>query len=84
MNKVTKLSEKELQGLREIQEKNNNIVMSLGQLEVNKVILDNQKTSLLEQLSGLQESQNTLAEELQEKYGVGNINIESGEFTAVE
>lgn len=84
MSKVTKLSEKELQSLREIQEKNNNIVTSLGQLEVNKIILDNQKTSLLEQLSDLQESQNTLAEELQEKYGAGNINIESGEFTAVE
>lgn len=79
-----KLSEKELQDLKEIQSKSNKITMSLGQVEVQKAILDGQKNDLLTQLADLQENQNKIGKELQEKYGSVNINLETGEITKTE
>jgi hypothetical protein len=81
---TTNLTEKELQDLKDIQVKTNQIIMSLGQAEVQKAILEGQKNDLLNKLADLQESQNKLGKDLQEKYGIGNINIETGEFTKVE
>lgn len=75
-----KLSQEELQELNQIQKQNDNITYSLGQVEVQKAILEGQKTSLLEELAKLQEKQNSIAKKLQEKYGDGNINLDSGEF----
>lgn len=77
-----KLSEKELQDLKEFQIKNNQIAMSLGQIAIQKVILENQKDELVNKLAELQETQTKLGKELQDKYGIGSINIETGEFTS--
>lgn len=83
MEKV-KLSQEELDKLQQLSDKGNSITMSLGQVEVNKAILEGQKTSLLEQLADLQKEQNDLGKELQDKYGAGNIDLSSGEFTKAE
>ena len=82
--KTQKLSEKELQDLKEIQTKSNRVTMSLGQVEVQKAILDGQKNDLLSQLADLQENQNKIGKELQEKYGTIDINLETGEITKAE
>jgi hypothetical protein len=78
---ISKLSEQEIQDLKEFQIKNNQIAMSLGQIEIQKVILENQKDELVNKLAELQETQTKLGKELQDKYGIGSINIETGEFT---
>ena len=80
--KTQKLSEQEIQDLKEFQIKNNLIAMSLGQIEIQKVILENQKDELVNKLAELQETQTKLGKELQDKYGIGSINIETGEFTS--
>jgi hypothetical protein len=80
--KTQKLSEQEIQDLKEFQIKNNQIAMSLGQIEIQKVILENQKDELVNKLAELQETQTKLGKELQDKYGIGSINIETGEFTS--
>jgi predicted nuclease with TOPRIM domain len=79
-----KLTEQELTDLKSIQTETNQISFSLGQIEIQKSILEDQKTGLIAEFSTLQEKQNVLAKELQDKYGVGNIDTETGEFTAVE
>jgi hypothetical protein len=79
---ISKLSEQEIQDLKEFQIKNNQIAMSLGQIEIQKVILENQKDELVNKLAELQETQTKLGKELQDKYGIGSINIETGEFTS--
>lgn len=83
MEKI-KLSQEELDKLTKFSDESNNITLSLGQVEVNKAILEGQKSSLLEKLSELQKDQNELAKELQDKYGVGTIDLSSGEFTKTE
>ena len=72
-----KLSEKELQQLKELQTEGNELVFSLGQIEA-------QKVSIYSSIKIVQEKQLKLGKELQEKYGDGNIDLESGEFTKPE
>ena len=42
---------------------------------------EGQRSSILDGLADLQEKSNKTAKELQDKYGEGNINLETGEFT---
>ncbi len=76
MSKI-KLSEKELQQLKELQTEGNELIFSLGQIEA-------QKVSIYSSIRIVQEKQLKLGKELQEKYGDGNIDLESGEFTKPE
>ena len=75
--KKNKLSKEELQKLNEIQDTYNKLVLTLGQLEV-------QKTSLWKKIEEVQYYQETFGKELHKKYGDGNINPETGEFTKSE
>jgi esterase/lipase len=81
---MKKLSEEELKALKEFQEKNNKIVADLGTIELNINILKGQKDKVLEDFQKLQDEHNVSAKELQDKYGAGNIDLESGEFTPEE
>jgi hypothetical protein len=77
MSQIIKLQEKELQNIKDAQTKITQLIYGLGQLEV-------QKTNILAQLEEAQLEQNTLGKDLQEKYGEGNINLETGEITPTE
>jgi len=76
MSKI-KLSEKELQQLKELQTKGNELIFALGQIEA-------QKASVFNQIQEVQNKNNELGKELQDKYGDGNIDLETGEFTKSE
>ena len=56
-----KLSEKELQILKELQTKGNQLIFTLGQIEA-------QKASVFNQIQEVQKEQDKLGKELQEKY----------------
>ena len=84
MSKKIKLSEEELKILREYQKKQNAITFYLGQVDIQKAFLEGQRSSILDGLADLQEKSNKTAKELQEKYGEGNIDLETGEFITSE
>ncbi len=84
MSKTIKLTEEELVILRDYQQKQNNITFNLGNVDIQKAILEGQRSVILENLANLQEESNKTAKELQDKYGDGNIDLETGEFTIVE
>jgi len=73
MSKKIKLSKEELEILKGYQQQQNSITFELGQVDINKAILEGQRASVLDKLG-----------DLQEKYGDGNIDLESGEFTTTE
>ncbi len=79
---TTKLLEKELQKLKDLQRQENEIVFSLGDIERKKYFLSKQKATLESNYVSLLQDQETLGKELQEKYGEGNINLEKGEFVS--
>jgi hypothetical protein len=81
---VTTLTPEELKTLQEYQFENNEIVAGLGTIELTIDNLNSQKTELLEKFKKLQTQQNQSAKELQAKYGDGNINLETGEISAME
>ena len=76
-----KLSQEELQELNTIRSKEGEIIFNLGQIEAQKAILEGQKNKLLNDLADNQEKSNDLVKTLQDKYGEGNINPETGEIT---
>ena len=84
MSEKIKLTEEELKVLREYQSTQNKITFDLGQVDIQKAFLEGQRSSILDGLADLQEKTNKTAKELQEKYGEGNIDLESGEFISPE
>ena len=81
---VTKLTPEELKILQDYQTENNEIVAGLGTFELTIDNLKSQKAELLERFKKLQTKQSQSAKELQAKYGDGNINLETGEISALE
>jgi hypothetical protein len=84
MSEKIKLSEAELKILRGYNKTQNDITFDLGQVDIQKAFLEGQRASILDGLADLQEKSNKTAKELQEKYGEGNINLETGEFIIPE
>ena len=79
-----KLSKQELQELNDYQVKTNEIVGGLGFIDLRIHDLREQKKELLEKYSKILKSQNELGQNLQKKYGEGNIDLKSGEITATK
>ena len=76
-----KLTVEEVEQLQSIQQKYNAVVTELGNIEFAKINLESRKEEVLTYLSELKSEEQTLGKELSEKYGVGSINLEKGEFT---
>ena len=84
MSEKIKLSKDELEQLKSFQIRNNDITFRLGQVDIQKAIIEGQRSDLLDKLANLQEESNKVGKELQEKYGEGNIDLDAGEITPVK
>ena len=78
---MKKLTQQQLQEVLDLNNNKNQITQQLGQIELQKLQLSNTKQELLELYKQLIEQEKLLGEQLQEEYGEGTINIETGEFT---
>lgn len=83
MEKVL-LTNEEIQSIKDIQEQENAISLQLGQLEYQILTLSLQKESLKNQIDQVTQKSIKTGQDLQQKYGDGNINIETGEFTKID
>ena len=83
MEKVL-LEKKELDQIKEFQQTELNLVDQLGSIEYQLQTLQLQKDNLRQSIVTLQEQSQKFGQNLQEKYGDGNINIETGEFTKID
>lgn len=79
MDKVL-LPKEEIDSLLKIQNDQALLANQLGSLEYQIQSLNLDKETLIKQLRDLQNRSQELGKNLQEKYGEGTINIESGEF----
>ena len=91
MAKEIKFTEEELKSLRDLRDNYATTQLSLGQLEVQKMLLNqqqeqlaNQKLELEVQYVEIQKTESSLVNSLNEKYGPGNLDPESGVFTPTE
>jgi len=80
---MSKIKEEELKSLQESQSQVNQIVSQMGVLSIQKVNIDKQEKSLLEQLSEVETKQLELKKELEEQYGKISVNLEDGSYEEI-
>ena len=78
------LEKEELQTLKDFRIKEENIILSFGQLAYQRVQLDEQEDDLLDFKKKFDKERCTFASTLTTKYGNGTINIETGKITPTE
>ncbi len=78
---LKKLTTEELESVKSIRQEYNNLAISLGELELQASNIAREKQRLLDTHKQTIEKESELAKQLQEKYGAGSINIETGEIT---
>lgn len=77
---MAKLTDTELQRIQLIKKDALEIASSLGELQYQKISIDLLIEQETKKIKELKKSEVELFEELREKYGSVNINIETGEF----
>jgi len=91
MPETQKFTEEELSEIKRLRDENQAIRHEFGQLEVGlllarqeyeKLVKDKEKFG--EQFIALQSEEKELVKKLNNKYGAGTVNLESGEFTPVK
>jgi allophanate hydrolase subunit 1 len=89
--KDVKITQEETDGIRELQNTYTQITVNMGQISIamerTKENLDNMETQreeLLAQHNTAQEEEKKIVEELTSKYGVGNLDLDTGIFTPNE
>lgn len=85
---TTKFTEQEMQSIKEVQEKYSQIGVQLVQIKLAKENSENylkqlqdQESEITQTIIELSKEEKALADALNEKYGVGSLDMESGEFT---
>jgi hypothetical protein len=74
------LSQEELQQVNQLNSERADLISKFGTIEYEIQNLELDKKKLTEQLIELNKKSLQTGDELQQKYGEGNINIETGEF----
>lgn len=82
--KIEKLTETEVLSVKEIQKLRAEIIEKYGLIEMSIQDLKLQKQEITEELKEIKATELKLSKELQSKYGIGTINIDSGEFIGTE
>ena len=91
MATAKKFTEDELKQISELQQKYAAATDAFGRLKVQKMLLEQQHKNLDEaelnlenEYTELQKSEQELVQTLNDKYGAGTLDINSGEFTPAE
>lgn len=74
------LTDEEYKQISSLQENQNTLLGNLGQVEYQLQFLTNQKSEVLAQLKQIEDQNEKIGKELQDKYGNGTINMETKEF----
>jgi len=91
MAKEVKFTDDELKQLQGLQTSYQEKQLQFGQLKVQRILLQQQsdaletaEVSLEEDYKGVQETERSIVQQLNEKYGPGSLNPETGVFTSTE
>jgi len=88
---MAQLTTEELQSIKELQSKYNQTIFEIGVTEAQRIALQEQveklesnKKQLVNDLATIEQKESELTKSLQEKYGNGSINPETGEITPIQ
>ena len=77
------LEQEEIQSIKDLQTKREQLMADFGFIEMRIQELELQKENLINALVEVRNSEATLSNELQAKYGNGTIDLEKGEINVV-
>lgn len=87
---MAQLTQEELQSVNDLQRKYNQTLFEIGVAEAQRLALQDQiekltatKRELLKDLESIEQKESELTKSLQDKYGTGSINPETGEITPI-
>jgi hypothetical protein len=75
-----KLTQEELQQLNALQQKRDSLMFELSQIGIIKLNLQSREDRVKEFHKELIAEETAVGQQLNEKYGDGNLNLETGEF----
>ena len=81
---TVKLTKDEIKELGDLRGSISNITLVIGETEIAFENLGIRKRELLSRLLKLSEKQNDIAKKLEDKYGKGNVNLDTGEFVPIQ
>jgi hypothetical protein len=88
---MPQLTAEELKSINDLQSKYNQTIFEIGALEAQIVAFSNrvdtmivEKENLIKDLFSIDQKEEELTKSLQEKYGTGNINPQTGEITPIQ
>ena len=81
---VKKFSPEEMESLRSIQTRMDQIISQLGRVHLSQIKLDEQERLVKDEISKIEKKEQDLAKTLSDKYGRGSVDIETGTFTPTE
>jgi predicted lipoprotein len=74
------LTNEEVSALKDLKKQYRDLTEATGVIEIQKITIELKKEQIKEKLKSLQQEEIKLARKLEEKYGNGEISLESGEF----
>lgn len=74
------LTQDQINNLKDIQEKKQLILQELGNLSFQKIEIESREKQLKQYTLELLEREKILGEDLQEIYGVGTVDLDTGQF----
>jgi hypothetical protein len=78
------LEQEEIQSIKDLQTKREQLMADFGFIEMRIQELELQKENLINALVEVRNSEATLSNELQAKYGNGTIDLDKGEITIAD
>jgi oligoribonuclease NrnB/cAMP/cGMP phosphodiesterase (DHH superfamily) len=88
---MAQLAQEELQSIKDLQSKYNQTLFEIGLAEAQRLALleqveklETNKKTFLKDLETIEQKESELIKSLQDKYGTGSINPETGEITSVQ
>ena len=77
-------NKQEINDIKELRNKINNLSFQFGQLYIRKIELEKEEISLKKELESLEKEEINIAKKLTNKYGKGSIDLKTGTFTPLQ
>jgi len=77
---MTQLTSEELQQVKVLKQEYTNLSIAIGELTLQKANIEEDIKIALNSRKSIYEREQVLAKQLQEKYGPGSINLDTGEI----
>ena len=81
---IVKLTKDEIKEIGDIRMSISNVALAIGENEITFENLGIRKKELMSRLLKFSEKQNDFAQKLEDKYGKGNVNLDTGEFVPIQ